>query len=203
MERKIIETYEESIREYKHYIMRHILAVQHIFAKYGSVIAKEIEKIFNPPEYYIHSRILPKCAFNIISHDQSKFSDKEFDFYRAKFYPCKKDIEEMSQETIDELFENAWTHHYEHNAHHPEYWIITKNEPFTSRMSYEYFIEMICDWMAMSYTKGGTVKSWWYGGAYKEKEKTMHPEDFKVIEGLLNNCEMDYLTREMPSCEIP
>lgn len=205
MGKEIFKSYDQSRAVYREYVMRHILAVQKMFAEFGDILID----LYLIESFYVNDESLAdvlkaKTAYNILSHDQSKLSPEEFDAYAAKFYPCEADLRD--KDAIERNFKKAWVHHYTHNKHHPEYWICysnyDKNEYNVVKMSDTAFIEMICDWMAMSYIKGGTVKSWWYGGAYKEKSELMTTRHIQIIEVMLNH-PMDYLTREVPACEIP
>lgn len=96
---------------------------------------------------------------NILEHDASKYSDEEFEPYRAHFYP----VDEDEKKSSEEAFEEAWKHHYSVNPHHWNYWLTNAegNPGNVLEMDKIYLIEMICDWMAMSLVKGGTAKSYY------------------------------------------
>ena len=91
---------------------------------------------------------------NIAMHDNSKFSEEEWEPYRKRFYPINKE-EQISSK--NEFFK-AWAHHKKHNTHHHDHWKeINQNDkmPFTD------VVEMCCDWISMSKVKGGNALSWY------------------------------------------
>ena len=90
----------------------------------------------------------------IENHDNSKFSDEEFEPYRKTFYS----INDIEKNSAKEEFELAWKHHYETNNHHPEHWV---KDGIIYEMTMDAIIEMICDWEAMSYKFGGSAKEWY------------------------------------------
>ena len=68
----------------------------------------------------------------IIDHDNSKFSDEEFEPYAQKWF---------GDGIKTPAYENAWEHHWKNNPHHPEYWD-GKDMPEI------YILEMLCDWLS-------------------------------------------------------
>ena len=163
-------TFEESKKAYMDYINNHIDNVSKAFDQYGDQLcsALEIDK----------SRL-----DSIVSiHDRSKYTDEEFDPYRAKFYP-----KNINQEDIELCFNDAWKHHYEHNPHHPEFWI-TKNdngEVQYTDMAKLYIAEMLLDWAAMSMVKGGTACEYYYrkdGGLKKPFSQNTR----EIVERVIN-----------------
>ena len=81
---------------------------------------------------------ISELEINVIKHDDSKFSDEEFEPYANRWFGDKLKTPE---------YEKAWEHHWQSNPHHPEYW--QGND-----MPDIYIIEMICDWLSFSIKKG-------------------------------------------------
>lgn len=124
-----------------------------------------------------------KINYLINCHDLSKFSNEEYEGYRLKFYPEKN--EEKNEEKNDLIFKHAWNHHQKSNPHHWQYWVMWKNkESIALEMDYEYVIEMLCDWSAMS------LKFKDYPSNFYNKNKNnmlLHKNTIVLIEGLLLN----------------
>lgn len=103
------------------------------------------------------------------THDLSKFHPKEFIPYARKFYgkgwlPKESyygDIRnhypyKYTQMGIDKAFDKGWQHHKDRNKHHWDYW-----HERSLVMPYEYVIQMVCDWRAMSKKFGGTPQEFY------------------------------------------
>jgi ligand-binding SRPBCC domain-containing protein len=73
----------------------------------------------------------------LVLHDLSKLSRAELWPYAAHFARADR--------TTDPAFEAAWRHHYEHNDHHPEHFII---DGVAREMPDEAVCEMVADWLA-------------------------------------------------------
>lgn len=94
---------------------------------------------------------------NIKIHDMSKLGINEFIQYRQKFFPTPY---EKNNNVIDEnLFKDAWSHHLGNNPHHWQNW--TERDYAYPNQKLIYFIENICDWMAMGYEFGDTAKQYY------------------------------------------
>lgn len=91
--------------------------------------------------------------FNLIIHDWSKFTSKEYPYYRLKHY---------KQEVDDSKMQAAWLHHQNYNPHHWEHWIARTghgNEGIGKRevlieIPELYVREMVADWFGASRTYG-------------------------------------------------
>ena len=135
--------YTPEEKKYVAYINSHIDRVKKSFDARGELI----RRVFG----FTHED-MAKLMHRIEVHDQSKFSINEFPQYRNYFYPAENEIKN------DEEFARAWQHHYEHNDHHPEYWV--KNG-VPMEMSDLAIAEMILDWEAMSRNFGGNPRVWY------------------------------------------
>lgn len=102
--------------------------------------------------------ILDEMNWRIKNHDDSKFSEEEFVPYRQHFYP-------VDGEDVDPAaFDRAWRTHYRRNDHHWQYWV-DEDGDFISSYSVDNkicaYLEMVCDWQAMSYVMGGNAVSYY------------------------------------------
>lgn len=191
-EKKVFETKQESLEDYKKYIKEHIDAVIKAFDLFG-VKLTEYVCTHRDDGRHEDSTVVYNTLSNIIStHDHTKYGIEEFEAYRAKWHPCKEDLENPFQ--VRENFEAAWKHHYSHNFHHPEYWVVNSNgKTIIMRMSKVAFIEMLCDWIAMSMVRNQNVADWWNSpGGKKEKSEIMDDQDVKLIDEILHRYKRDF-----------
>jgi hypothetical protein len=108
----------------------------------------------------------------IEEHDESKFSEEEFEPYAQKWFGDKKKTPE---------YEEAWKHHWMNNEHHPEYWL-------GEDMPYIYILEMICDWGSFSIDKGdlSELSDFYYNKAIDDPEKNLSDATKEIIHDILN-----------------
>lgn len=97
----------------------------------------------------------------ITSHDESKYTSKEYDAYDRYFYGGNRSY------AVVQDFKYAWLNHIHNNPHHWQYWVLHNDEPGEGLnvldMPYNYIIEMICDWWAFSWKKGDLTEIFnWY-----------------------------------------
>lgn len=156
-------------QEYRNYIRRHRANVKAAFYLWkeksvtGNVLFSE-EENFNVEKL-------------IDIHDLSKYSKEEFEAYRKKFFP------NSHEETFKEFeFEQAVAHHYNNNPHHWQWWVIPKAENVCIPMPTIYIVEMLCDWTAMSFQKGGSVIEWFESELHK---MLLHEETKETIRSLI------------------
>ena len=107
----------------------------------------------------------------IKEHDESKFSEEEFEPYAQKWFGDGKKTFE---------YEEAWKHHWMNNEHHPEYWL-------GEDMPYIYILEMICDWGSFSIASGdmGELSDFYYNKAKADPEKNLSEATQEIIEDIL------------------
>ena len=107
----------------------------------------------------------------IKEHDESKFSEEEFEPYAQKWHGDGKKTLEYKQ---------AWEHHWQNNEHHPEYWL-------GEDMPYIYILEMICDWGSFSIAKGDfqELKDFYFNKAKNDPEKNLSDNTKKIIEDII------------------
>ncbi len=107
----------------------------------------------------------------IEEHDESKFSEEEFEPYAQKWHGDGKKTRE---------YELAWEHHYMNNEHHPEYWD-GENMPLI------YILEMICDWGSFSIASGDMkeLSDFYFNKAIDDPEKNLSDATKEIIEEIL------------------
>lgn len=108
----------------------------------------------------------------IKEHDESKFSEEEFEPYAQKWFgDGKKTLE----------YEEAWKHHWMNNEHHPEYWL-------GEDMPYIYILEMICDWGSFSIASGdmNELSDFYFNKAKADPEKNLSDATQEIIEDILS-----------------
>lgn len=108
----------------------------------------------------------------IDEHDESKFSEEEFEPYAQRWFGDKKKTFE---------YEEAWKHHWMNNEHHPEYWL-------GEDMPYIYILEMICDWGSFSIASGdmGELSDFYFNKAKADPEKNLSDATQEIIEDILS-----------------
>lgn len=107
----------------------------------------------------------------IKEHDESKFSEEEFEPYAQKWHGNGIKTPE---------YELAWEHHWQNNEHHPEYWL-------GEDMPYIYILEMLCDWGSFSIDKGDfkELSDFYFNKAKDDPEKDLSDATKEIIEDLL------------------
>ena len=112
-------------------------------------------------------------------HDQSKYSEEEYDAYDKYFYGGNK------SSSVVNNFNYAWLHHIHNNPHHWQYWVLQNDDEPEEilEMPYRYVIEMICDWWSFSFKQKNLNEIFdWYE---KHKNMKLHPKTRKVVEDIL------------------
>lgn len=112
-------------------------------------------------------------------HDQSKYSEEEYNAYDKYFYGGNK------SNTVVRNFNYAWLHHIHNNPHHWQYWVLQHDDEPEEvlEMPYRYVIEMICDWWSFSFKQKKLNEIFdWYEN---HKNMKLHPKTRKVVEDIL------------------
>lgn len=201
----LFKTIDESREYYTKYVNEHIANVTKAFEMFGDEILAYRDKLYSTGRGFVASKNL--ISINLKQHDESKFSAEEYDSYRKNFYCSEEDIiaSGMSREEFESQvkkdFDEAWKHHYEVNKHHPEYWMATieRKKAYFPIPTYA-FVEMICDWIAVSMTLKSSVSHWWFGsdthpGARVEKmEQIALNADIEFIDKFIrdNESKLDF-----------
>ena len=151
-------------KEYKEYVIAHKERVTQ-FAKW---LKENLPELFEEPG-------LEDFDDLIAEHDESKFSEEEFEPYAEYFYGSGDN---------DFEFEQAWKHHWQNNEHHPEYWL-------GEDMPYIYILEMLCDWGSFGIEKGDITElvDYYYSKAKDDEDKNLSDATKEIIEEILSKIE--------------
>ena len=153
-----LDGYQE---EYREYITSHKERVQ----QFADWLEENLPEVFEGVDLEAFDEI-------IAEHDNSKYSEEEFEAYAQHFYGDKKNKSE---------FEEAWLHHWQNNEHHPEFWL-------GEDMPYIYILEMLCDWGSFSIKSGNLEEliNYYYDEARDDPEKNLSDATKEIIEDILD-----------------
>lgn len=121
--------------------------------------------------------------YTVYAHDKSKDEPDEYNAYDAYFYGNNRSYKVVQD------YQRAWLLHIHRNPHHWQHWILINDDPkegeIVLEMSYDYIVEMICDWWAFSWAqeKLDAIFDW-----YQEHSKYMKlaPDTRKTVEDILD-----------------
>jgi hypothetical protein len=157
---KITEGGADYQKEYLEYIEAHKERVK----KFASWLEENCPEVFEGVDLDAFHDVINE-------HDESKFSEPEFEPYAQKWYG-------NGEKTFE--YEEAWKHHWMNNEHHPEFWL-------GEDMPYIYILEMLCDWGSFSIDKGDLkeLSDFYYNKAKEDPEKNLSDATQEIIEDLL------------------
>lgn len=148
--------------EYKQYVIDHKDRVK----QFADWLKENLPEVFD--------EIPDIDAFDelIDAHDESKWSEEEFEPYAQRWHGDKVKTPE---------YEEAWKHHWMNNEHHPEFWL-------GEDMPYIYILEMICDWGSFGIKKGNLreLSDFYYNKAKDDEEKNLSDATKEIIEEVLS-----------------
>lgn len=189
------DNFIEKESEYAMYVIHH---KQNVKKAYEDIF---LNKTYNLSSLGISSKqyrdTIDFLANEIRSHDNSKFSDNEFEGYRRYYYPTddeKVHENEDSKATVETNYNEAWKHHYMYNDHHPEHWcwylpdgqVVTTKLEVATKMPLQAVFHMICDWTGMSYAHNKKDPIDWYlSDDSSDERKCLNPETLKLVNDLL------------------
>lgn len=164
----ITEGKDSYLDDYKKYIIEHKGRV----LEYADWLKENLPELFETIDIELFDEMIEE-------HDESKFSEEEFEAYAKKFYG-KQDINGKPLEYIPG-FEEAWKHHWTNNEHHPEFWL-------GEDMPYIYILEMICDWGSFGIENNdfGELISYYYDNAKDDEDKMLSDNTKIIIEEILD-----------------
>ena len=157
MIREDLDGYQE---ENKKYIEEHKANV----SEFADWLKENIPELFENIDIELFDEMIKE-------HDDSKFSEEEFEPYAQKWF-------NNSGKTLE--YEEAWKHHWMNNEHHPEHWL-------GEDMPYIYILEMICDWGSFSIKSGDfrELIDFYYNKARDDEEKNLSENTKTIIEEIL------------------
>ena len=158
-----LDGYQE---EYRKYIEEHKGRV----SQFADWLKENLSELFDEVDSDAFDEIIKE-------HDESKYSEEEFEPYAQKFY--KQDEYGKPLEYIPG-WDEAWKHHWAHNEHHPEFWL-------GEDMPYIYILEMLCDWGSFSIASGNMkeLSDFYYNKARDDEEKNLSDNTKIIIEEIL------------------
>ena len=147
-------------KEYKDYVISHKQRVE----QFAEWLKENLPEIFEEVDIDAFDEVISE-------HDESKFSEEEFEPYAQKWYG-------NGEKTFE--YKEAWKHHWMNNEHHPEYWL-------GEDMPYIYILEMLCDWGSFSIEKGDITEliDFYYTKAKNDEEKKLSDNTKIIIEEIL------------------
>lgn len=156
-----LDGYQE---EYKKYIIEHKERVK----QFADWLKENLPEVFENVDLEVFDEVIEE-------HDDSKYSEDEFEPYAQHFYGDGDNDFEYSE---------AWKHHWTHNEHHPEFWL-------GEDMPLIYILEMLCDWGSFSIDKGDFKKlsKYYYEQARDDEEKNLSDSTKNIIEDILSQVE--------------
>lgn len=163
-------TLESRQAEYKQYIDEHIANVKKVFNRYGQELCDRL--------LIDHSRLRDM----INDHDESKYSEDEFEGFRCYYYPTdEEEADKDGRYYRKKKYEQAWLHHLRNNGHHPEFWIyLDENKnPRLHAMDPLHLAEMLLDWAAMGIKFKRTAYDYWKDNIHT---KPLHPDSIAMVD---------------------
>ena len=153
-----MEDYQE---EYRKYIEEHKARVK----QFAEWLKENLPELFDNIDLELFNEVIQE-------HDESKYSEEEFEAYAQHFYGDKNN---------DLEFEEAWKHHWLNNEHHPEFWL-------GEDMPYIYILEMLCDWGSFSIASGDFEEliNYYHEQAKDDEEKNLSDNTKIIIEEILD-----------------
>ena len=152
-----LDGYQE---ENKKYIEEHKANVR----KFADWLLENLPELFDNIDLELFNEMIDE-------HDDSKFSEEEFEPYAQKWFGD-------GQKTPE--YEEAWKHHWTNNEHHPEFWL-------GEDMPYIYILEMLCDWGSFSMKSGdlNELSDFYFNEAKDDEEKNLSDNTKIIIEEIL------------------
>jgi hypothetical protein len=157
----ITEDADGYLEENKKYIEEHKANV----SKFADWLKEKLPELFDEIDMDVFDDLIKE-------HDESKFSEEEFEPYAQKWF-------NNSGKTLE--YEEAWKHHWTNNEHHPEFWL-------GEDMPYIYILEMLCDWGSFSIKSGDfrELSKFYYEKAKDDEEKNLSENTKIIIEEILD-----------------
>lgn len=156
-------------QEYLDYLEDHITGVQR---SWNEMLKPYVEENYKDTDVAEISR----C---IALHDSSKYMTDEFDPYCNYFYPSE------GFEKDEEAFDLAWLLHQHRNPHHPQHWVLVRDEGqlVPLDMPFEYICEMLCDWHSFSLRDPKSTAYKWYIDNHENMQ--LSDNTIKIVEDLI------------------
>jgi hypothetical protein len=161
---KFLDMITEDLDGYQEENKKYILAHKDRVKKFADWLKENLPELFENIDIELFDEMIEE-------HDNSKFSEEEFEPYAQKWFGDKKKTP---------AYEEAWKHHWTNNEHHPEFWL-------GEDMPYIYILEMICDWGSFSVESGNykELSDFYYNKAKDDEEKNLSENTKAIVEEIL------------------
>ena len=166
---------EEAEAAYNEYLTNHKRNIIMAYDKYHKALGE-----------YLHIDV-DRLHTLVVAHDNSKLLSKEEIYgHMIQYYPYINDGVDLNKYGLRRsIFEKALLHHYHNNPHHPEYWVIFRdNSMVATVMDNIYLAEMILDWCAHQADNRGTVYDYWFNN---RASKYINYDNIKQIDFIVDN----------------
>ena len=131
-------------------------------------------------------------------HDASKNKPDEYRAYDAYFYGNNRSYQVVQD------FNYAWLLHIHRNPHHWQYWVLICDDPDKGEsildMPYVYILEMICDWLSFSLSKGDLTEIFKWYDDHKDYMK-LSEKTRKTVEDILDRIREKLESKESKESE--
>lgn len=160
-----LDNITEGLKDYQAEYEDYVIAHKERVTKFSNWLLSNCPELFEGVDTEVFKDLIRE-------HDESKFSEEEFDAYAQKWFGNGEDSFE---------YKEAWKHHWMNNEHHPEYWL-------GEDMPYIYILEMICDWGSFSIVKGDLkeLSDFYFNKAKNDPEKNLSDATKEIIEDILS-----------------
>lgn len=122
-------------------------------------------------------------SFVALVHDESKWSEDEYDAYDEYFYG----------NADEDAFNRAWLHHIHRNKHHWQHWLLMNDDGkyrdpgkvVPLEMPKVFALEMVADWWSFSWVSGNLSGMFdWY--AEHKDNMIIHEKTREYVEAVLD-----------------
>ena len=127
----------------------------------------------------VQEQILGFChtlIFEAFQHDQSKWSDEEYDAFVASRESLRGSKDGTDEDYQKHLKGEAIQHHILNNSHHPEYW-----DKIGETMPLHEIIAMFFDWRSRSLQRKSSMDDFWKYNIDKLKNQ---PHAVPIVEAM-------------------
>lgn len=147
---------------------RYFPDTHHYSIEYAEYLAEHQKNFKHAYRFLVDNDIYTRTCMSglesiITTHDESRYSDDEYEAYDA-YFVCVKSNTDIPEDVI-KSFAYARLHHIHNNPHHCEYWLaydLDKRQVLSLEMPPHYVVEYVCDWYAFLKTHSGTfdIQTW-------------------------------------------
>ena len=152
---------------------------------------------FNLPEL-LRGLNIDELDKQFMRHDASKDELDEYVSYDRYFYGGNR------SHAVVKDFNYGWLMHIHRNPHHWQHWVLINDEPNEGEiildMSYNYILEMICDWWAFSWKGGDLTEIFKWYDEHKDYIK-LSDKTRKNVQNILDKISVELVKLGMDKSE--